>query len=367
MRVRLKGLNKVEKRLADGTIKAYYYAWKGGPRVLGTPGSPEFIANYNAAVASLVRIRDDCLASLITRYIRSPAFMNLKPATKKHYSWHLTVIESKFGDMPIVALKDRRVRADFLGWRDEVAERSPRQADVGMAVFARMLSWAYDKGIAPAHPLEKPGRIYRANRSASIWTEEHEAAFYDHAPQHLHLALMLALWTGQRRADLLALTWGDYDGHRIRLMQKKTGARVAVPVGAALKSALDAVRSSLELDDEDARKLPILLTENGTPWTDSGFGASWRKACKKAGVVGVTFHDLRGTAVTRLARAGCTVPEIASISGHSLNDVNEILNSHYLLLDDNLARSAIQKLEASASNRTPNYDEELSPGAEKIV
>lgn len=61
------------------------------------------------------------------------------------------------------------------------------------------------------------------------------------------------------------------------------------------------------------------------------------------------------------------MPEIASISGHSLNDVNEILNSHYLLLDDNLARSAIQKLEASASNRTPNYDEELSPGAEKIV
>lgn len=367
MRVRLKGLNKVEKRLADGTLKTYHYAWKGGPRVLGTPGSPEFIANYNAAVASLVRVRDDCLASLITRYIRSPAFTNLKPATRKHYSWHLTVIENKFGDMPIVALKDRRVRADFLGWRDEVAERSPRQADIGMAVFARMLSWAYDKGIAPAHPLEKPGRLYRANRSASIWSEENEAAFYDHAPKHLHLPLMLALWTGQRKADLLALTWADYDGDHIRLMQKKTGARVAVPVGAALKSALDTSRSSVGLDDGGAGKLPILRNESGKPWTDGGFSASWRKACAKAGVVGVTFHDLRGTAVTRLARAGCTVPEIASITGHSLRDVNEILNSHYLLLDANLARSAIRKLEASASNWTPNQDKELTSGAEKLV
>ncbi|WP_137754483.1 hypothetical protein [Sphingopyxis sp. L1A2A] len=59
--------------------------------------------------------------------------------------------------------------------------------------------------------------------------------------------------------------------------------------------------------------------------------------------------------------------EIASISGHSLTDVNEILNAHYLLLDDNLARSAIRKLEASAPNRTPNYDQESTPRAEKIV
>ena len=61
------------------------------------------------------------------------------------------------------------------------------------------------------------------------------------------------------------------------------------------------------------------------------------------------------------------MPEISSISGHALHDENEILNSHYLLLDANLARSAIRKLEASASNRTPNYNEEITLGAEKLV
>jgi integrase len=43
------------------------------------------------------------------------------------------------------------------------------------------------------------------------------------------------------------------------------------------------------------------------------------------GVVGVTFHDLRGTAVTRLALMGCTEIQIAAITGHSLRDVRSIL------------------------------------------
>lgn len=91
--------------------------------------------------------------------------------------------------------------------------------------------------------------------------------------------------------------------------------------------------------------MTILQTECGRPWTESGFRASWRKACEKAGVTGVTFHDLRGTAVTRLAIAGCTVAEIATIAGHSLRDVGAILDAHYLHRSPELAQSAIRKLE----------------------
>ena len=65
-------------------------------------------------------------------------------------------------------------------------------------------------------------------------------------------------------------------------------------------------------------------------------------ACKRAGIVGVTFNDLRGTAVTRLAIAGCTEPEIATITGHSLRDVRSILDAHYLHRDPALAESAIK-------------------------
>jgi hypothetical protein len=40
MRVRLKGLNSITKKLADGSRRTYYYAWKGGPRLEGKLGSP---------------------------------------------------------------------------------------------------------------------------------------------------------------------------------------------------------------------------------------------------------------------------------------------------------------------------------------
>jgi hypothetical protein len=58
--------------------------------------------------------------------------------------------------------------------------------------------------------------------------------------------------------------------------------------------------------------------------------SSWRKACKKAGVAGLTFHDLGGSTITRLAVAGATVPEIANINGLSLGDVRGILDRHYI-------------------------------------
>lgn len=82
MRVRLKGINRVTKRLADGSRVTYYYAWKGGPRLLGAPGSAEFHANYNAAVAVRATGKRNQLRSLIETYLGSPVFTRLAPTTK---------------------------------------------------------------------------------------------------------------------------------------------------------------------------------------------------------------------------------------------------------------------------------------------
>ena len=87
-----------------------------------------------------------------------------------------------------------------------------------------------------------------------------------HAAPHLHLPLLLALWTGQRQGDLLRLAWSAYDGKEIRLRQSKSvrrGSRrtvnVTIPVGAPLKEALDAAA-------KNKRSTIILTTMDGTPW-----------------------------------------------------------------------------------------------------
>lgn len=131
---------------------------------------------------------------------------------------------------------------------------------------------------------------------------------------------MLTLWTGQRQGDLFKLTWAAYDGEMIRLRQGKTGVRISVPVGAPLKALLDSTE----------RKSPqMLVNQSGFPWTPDGFRVSWRKAFTKTGIDGLTFDDLSGTAVTRLFMVGCSEEEIATLTGHSLQDVRSILDSHY--------------------------------------
>jgi integrase len=191
-------------------------------------------------------------------------------------------------------------------------------------------------GKITVNPCERGGRVYHGTRVDAVWSEEDEAAFLASAPVHLQRPLLLALWTGQRQGDLLRLPWSAYNGQDIHLKQSKTGARVVIPVGGPLKAMLDAM----------PRKSPIILVNSeGRPWTSDGFRASFFKARDAAGISGVTFNDLRGTAVTRLALVHCTEAQIASVTGHSLHDVSSILDAHYLRRDPEMARAAINKLE----------------------
>src|SRR5260370_619651 len=74
MRIRLKGINWKRKRLADGSFKTYYWAWKGGPPLRGEPGTPEFVHSYNEAVARKVMPPRGTLFSLLQQYQGSAYF-----------------------------------------------------------------------------------------------------------------------------------------------------------------------------------------------------------------------------------------------------------------------------------------------------
>jgi integrase len=257
------------------------------------------------------------------------------PETQREYGRYLDLIREKFGRLTIEELQQTATRGRFKEWRDSMA-RTPRAADYAWMVLARVLSVAKDRGVLTINICERGGRLSRGGRAEKIWTDADLAKFNAAAPPHMRLALLAGLWTGQRQGDLLSLTWAAYDGSLIRLKQSKTGARVVVPIARPLRTALDSA----------VRLAPTVLTNSrGKSWTKAGFQTSWRKACEKSGIKGLTYHDLRGTAVTRLALAGCTVAEIAAVTGHSLRDVDRILDVHYLGGREELARRAIAKLE----------------------
>lgn len=332
MRVVLKGIHTVR---SGG--KVYVYAWRGGPRIKAAPGTPEFMAEYNRVVAGREAPSVGTMFGLIAAFKASSEFTTRAEKTRRDYLRYLTLIEERFGRMPLAALQHPMARGEFKRWRDEFAAK-PRTADYAWTVLARVLSVAKDNGTIEKNVCERGGRLYEADRTEKVWRASDIEAFVAVASPPLSLALLMALWTGQREGDLLRLPWSAYDGKVIRLRQSKTGQAVRIPCGQVLRETLDALPRKSAFG-------PILLNTREKAWTSDGFRTSWGKACGRAGIEDLTFHDLRGTAVTRLAVAGCSNAQIASFTGHSLRDVHTILDAHYLGRDMELAETALKLLE----------------------
>jgi integrase len=298
----LKGLFKVKKALADRSTRFYCYAWRGGPLLVTPDGAPmqpddpSFPEAFKAAHDKRRNPDTGDLAMLVREFRQSSDFRTKSAASKREYHRYLDDICRRFGGLTLANLEDKATRGQFKAWRDEMAA-TPRTADYAWTTLARVLSVAKDRGRLAVNVCERGGRLYKADRSEKIWTVDNIAKFKAFAPKELRLALTMALWTGQRQGDLLRAPWSAYDGKTLKVRQGKTGARVAVPIGQPLRELLSAtVRVALT----------ILTNAHGKSWTSEGFRRSWRKACAEAGVMGLTFHDLRGTAVTRMALAGCT-------------------------------------------------------------
>jgi hypothetical protein len=111
---RLQGINTVRKRLADGTVRTYYYHRATGFTLSGKPGSPEFLRDYGAAEKTLLDRHAGTFNGLVRDYTLSPEFEKLRESTRREYRRMLTKAEAKFGNMPLAALEDPRVRQDFM-------------------------------------------------------------------------------------------------------------------------------------------------------------------------------------------------------------------------------------------------------------
>src|SRR5262245_48964851 len=169
MRVRLKGINSRRKVLADGSVKTYYWAWKGGPALRGEPGTPEFVASYNEAVAKKIAPPSGALLALLFRFQESAEFQfGISPRTRRDYIKQIKRIERAFADFPIKALADPRARSVFLEWRDDLARTSLRQADYAYNTLARILRWALDRGLIVKNPCSGGSKLYRGTRVDKI-------------------------------------------------------------------------------------------------------------------------------------------------------------------------------------------------------
>jgi len=166
------------------------------------------------------------------------------------------------------------------------------------------------------------------------------------APARLWEAAALALYTGQRRGDVLSMRWSDIESDQIQVEQSKTGKRLWVPVHKDLRSILKELPRTGEF---------VLRNDHGAPWTESAFKSAWRRLMddERLGYIKtrrLVFHGLRKSAVVMLLEAGCTDAEVAAITGQSRDMVE-----HYALAVNQrrLAAAAILKWEGAGGHPDP--------------
>ncbi|WP_182086947.1 tyrosine-type recombinase/integrase [Aureimonas sp. ME7] len=336
MHARLKGINRVKAKLASGEQVTYYYHRATGTRLEGEPGTALFLASMAKAQAKVETRTAGTLSGIIRDFEKTAKWRKLAASTKSEYKRVLKFWENDYGKVPFPALEDKAFRREVLKWHDEFSEEKPREADNRVTILARVLSWATKDGDLKANVLDSFDRAYSSDRSEMIWLPEHVDAFMEKATPEMKLGLVLALHTGQRQGDLLALKWDAYDGTHIRLRQGKTRRFVTVKATAALKATLDDLPRSSTL---------ILTTKTGRQFKKRYFAEKWEETCTAAKIADLHFHDIRGTTVTMLFQAGCNLGEIVAVTGHSLRRAQEILD-RYLARTSTMADNAIAKFEA---------------------
>ncbi|MDX5593831.1 tyrosine-type recombinase/integrase [Pseudovibrio sp. SPO723] len=207
----------------------------------------------------------------------------------------------------------------------------------------RVFNVAEDDGLIVNNPCDGGGRLYSGSRAAIIWTPDQLAKAKAQAPLHIRDALVLAAETGQRQAALLELLWSQVDTDHLRITQNKNRKPVSIRLSRELRALLQDIKRRQTTNNQNSTH--VLTNSRGLPWTQDGFQTSWRKAMKNLKIEGVTFHDLRGTAITRWAADGATVPQIAALSGHSMRDVEKILEAHYLADHQRLGDAVILRID----------------------
>ena len=337
------------KKLADGRVCYYAYAFKGGPLVAKAIGNTvdeartllEQRITQADSLAKIAAAREAqqlkpaptiaFIAGLVLAYLKSPEYHGLSPRTRSDYRKHLDLFKGEFGDWRTALFEDPRVAQDMAEWRDGF--NSLRQGHMQMQVISLLFSWARSRGLTSAMPTEAISKVYKSDRSDRIWGDDQLKAVLSKSPEPLQWAIRLAVETGLRQGDLLTLPWSAVSDVAIQMQTSKRNKRVIIPITRGIREIIETI----------PKRSPVILTSSTErAWTQDGLRSSFHRAKVSAAVKDLTWHDLRGTAVTRLYSSGLTLRDLSRIFGWAEPRIEAILTRY--VSADAVARDMLTRI-----------------------
>lgn len=346
-RINLKGINKTKKRLADGSVREYHYVGRGkgavkfwdsdsGIRI----GSPDYVAAFTAASTNHTPAKGK-FRSVILRFMDSQDFSRLASRTqadmKKSFFHKDNGIDRKFGDAPIAAFDDPRIRTHALDWRDRIGGKV---GDDRIRHLQRIVAFGYDRGLIRQHHLMKIKAQYKSDRAEIFWMPDEIAAFQKGAPGHVWRILAIALETGLRPGDLARLSRAHVHrtphGQRIVMWTQKRNRMASIPVTDAMAVLIAQTPEGQE---------HLIVNKRGEPYKHENYlgdaVSSWRDSLKIRSEL--RLYDARGTAATRLLESGAELREIATHMGWSIKHAAQVIE-RYVALSPSMSDGLAEKL-----------------------
>jgi len=259
------------------------------------------------------------LADLVDRYLRD--VLPSKPKSRKKLSalltwWRREIGAYSLADVTpalIVEQRDRLLR----GRTNRHARRSPATVNRHLGALSHAFTIAVREwGWVEDNPVRKVGKLTEPTGRVRFLTDEERdrllEACGESGNRDLYVIVVLALSTGARLGEIMALRWPDVDLARglAILHETKNKERRALPLaGLALNLLRERSRRRRLVTD---LVFPSLKNARRTVFPRR----AWLDALKAAQVEDFRFHDLRHSAASYLAMSGATLAEIAAVLGH---------------------------------------------------
>lgn len=242
---------------------------------------------------------------------------------------------------PLIIERFKQQRSD--GFTKRSGPRAQVTVNRELATLSSIFSLAVDYGCCESNPVLKVRKFRTYSRRERVLTEDEEIILMNALQEHyakLRPAIVLGLYTGMRRGEILNLKWSnvDFEKNEITLQSgtTKSGKARTLPMNDLVTQAL------LEWREVCDNKEKLF---SGRGYTVDNFTRLTCELCEALGLHGVTMHTLRHTFASRLAMKNVNLAIIRDLLGHSTFKMTD----RYTHVSTETMHEAVKGLETPAN------------------
>ncbi|QSF43304.1 tyrosine-type recombinase/integrase [Paenibacillus tianjinensis] len=216
----------------------------------------------------------------------------------------------------------------------------------------------------PIDKLDKGSKPKAGKPKYDYWSVEEVNEFLSNLKHRLKILFILAIYTGMRRGEILALKWKDinFKTRQIRIAKAKTDAgersitTSKFVIGALTDHFNQVLAEKSKYNESYIDNNYIICDELGHSLSTSNFHKFWTRKLEATGVRKIRFHDLRHTCASLMFSAGVHPKVVQEMLGHSSIKVTLDMYSHMMPNMQADAATAMENLLSQTEDNPPEKE-----------